>query len=71
MAAAVANETCDPFTSRELPCEPGDSITYAVNASGPSDFANAIAFATEKNIRLAIRNTGHELVIPKFPILTS
>lgn len=63
MAAAVAKGNCDPFTSRELPCEAGDSITYAVNASNPTDFAEAIAFAKKKNIRLVIRNTGHELVI--------
>ncbi|TGJ84772.1 hypothetical protein E0Z10_g3956 [Xylaria hypoxylon] len=61
MAAAVANESCDPFTSRELPCEPGISVTYSVNATDASDFAKAVAFAHERNIRLVIRNTGHEL----------
>jgi hypothetical protein len=60
MAAAVANESCDPFTVRELPCEPGDTITYSVNASDASDFAKAISFARERNIRLVVRNTGHE-----------
>nr|WQM87385.1 FAD-linked oxidoreductase [Xylaria grammica] len=60
MAAAVANESCDPFTSRELPCEPGASVTYSVNATHASDFAKAIAFAHARNIRLVIRNTGHD-----------
>ncbi|EKG18981.1 NAD-dependent epimerase/dehydratase [Macrophomina phaseolina MS6] len=60
MAAAVANRSCDPFTARELPCEPGDSVTYSVNATDALDFAKAISFARAKNIRLVIRNTGHD-----------
>jgi hypothetical protein len=31
-----------------------------VNASGPLDVQRTIAFAAEKNIRLVIRNTGHD-----------
>ncbi|KAI1263594.1 FAD binding domain protein [Xylariaceae sp. FL1019] len=60
MAAAVAHESCDPFTSRELPCSPGNSVTYVVNATGVSDLTKAIVFAHERNIRLVIRNTGHD-----------
>lgn len=60
MAAAVVNETCDPFTSRKQPCLPGASVAFSVNASGPADFAKAIRFAQTKNIRLVIHNTGHE-----------
>ena len=59
-SSAVANESCDPFTSRELPCEPGPSVTYSVNATCSKDFVKAISFARRKNIRLVIRNTGHE-----------
>ncbi|KAI0110925.1 isoamyl alcohol oxidase [Nemania sp. FL0031] len=60
MAAAVADESCDPFTARELPCKAGDTITYSVNATSAEDFAKAIAFAHRNNIRLVIRNTGHD-----------
>ncbi|KAI0388916.1 FAD binding domain protein [Xylariaceae sp. FL0594] len=60
MAAAVANESCDPFTSRELTCLPGLSVTYSVNATDATDFAKTIAFAHSRNIRLVIRNTGHD-----------
>ncbi|KAI0437787.1 isoamyl alcohol oxidase [Xylaria telfairii] len=60
MAAAVANESCDPFTSRELPCQAGDSVIYSVNATSAGDFAKAIAFAHRNNIRLVVRNTGHD-----------
>ena len=37
-------------------------VSYSVNASTPSDFSQTIAFARAKNIRLVIRNTGHEYV---------
>ena len=60
MAPAVANETCDPFNARDQACTLGNMVVYSVNASEPSDFSKAIVFAKEKNIRLVIRNTGHE-----------
>lgn len=60
MAAAVANGSCDPFSVRELACEAGETVTYSVNASDASSFAKAISFASAKNIRLVIRNTGHD-----------
>ena len=62
MAPAVANETCDPFTPQSEHCTLGNMVVYSVNASRPSDYSAAIAFAKEKNIRLVIRNTGHEYV---------
>ena len=60
MAAAVANETCYPFTPVSQACVLGSLVVYAVNASEPADFAKTIQFAKDKNIRLVIRNTGHE-----------
>jgi FAD/FMN-containing dehydrogenase len=60
MAAAAVNHTCDPFTSPDTPCTLGNLVSYAVNASSPADYARAVRFATKKNIRLVIRNTGHE-----------
>lgn len=59
MAPFFANQSCDPFQPRERPCELGNYVRYAVNASGPADIQRAIAFAASKNIRLVIRNTGH------------
>lgn len=60
MSAAVANETCDAFTPRSKPCTLGAMVRYAVNASSPDDFVQTIRFSQERNIRLVIRNTGHE-----------
>ena len=35
-------------------------LSVAVNVSCASDVSAGIAFATQHNIRLVIRNTGHE-----------
>lgn len=59
MAPFFANQSCDPFQPRERPCELGNYVRYAVDASGPADVQRAIAFAASRNIRLVIRNTGH------------
>lgn len=60
MAPAVANETCDPFTPEAQRCTLGNMVVYSVNATEPLDFSKTIAFAKKKNLRLVIRNTGHE-----------
>ncbi|EAW11671.1 FAD-dependent oxidoreductase [Aspergillus clavatus NRRL 1] len=60
MAAAVAKDTCDAFTPRSKPCAPGDMVVYSVNASSPDDFSRTIRFSQQRNIRLVIRNTGHD-----------
>jgi FAD/FMN-containing dehydrogenase len=60
MAPFFANQSCDPFQPRERPCELGNYVHYAVNASGPSKIQYAINFANSNNIRFVIRNTGHD-----------
>jgi hypothetical protein len=60
MAPFFANQSCDPFQPRERPCELGNYVHYAVNASGPSEIQYAINFANSNNIRFVIRNTGHD-----------
>ncbi|KAF1847676.1 FAD-binding domain-containing protein [Cucurbitaria berberidis CBS 394.84] len=60
MAPFFANQSCDPFQPRDSPCELGNYVRYAVNASKSSDIQRAIAFASSKDIRLVIRNTGHD-----------
>ncbi|GAP85605.2 putative FAD binding domain-containing protein [Rosellinia necatrix] len=60
MAAIFANMSCDPFTARDAPCRIGTYVPYAVNASGAADYKTTIAFAKAHNIRLVIRNTGHD-----------
>lgn len=60
MAPFFANQSCDPFQPRERPCELGNYVHYAVDASGPLDIQRTVEFTTSKNIRLVIRNTGHD-----------
>ncbi|KAL2817466.1 isoamyl alcohol oxidase [Aspergillus cavernicola] len=55
MAAAVANESCDPFAAQSRP----NVVSFAVNVSPAAEIARTIAYAAERNIRLVIRNTGH------------
>lgn len=60
MAPFFANQSCDPFQPRDRPCELGNYVRYAVNASGPQDIQIAVGYAAARNIRLVIRNTGHD-----------
>lgn len=54
------NQTCDPYTPPERPCELGNYASYSVNVSSAADVAAGIRFAKERNVRLVIKNTGHE-----------
>lgn len=60
MAQFFANMSCDPFTEPSAQCVLGTYVQYAVNATGRDDFQKTMAFATERNIRFVIRNTGHD-----------
>lgn len=60
MAPFFANMSCDPFTPRDAQCIIGAYVPYAVNASCVVDYQATLAFATKNNIRLVIRNTGHD-----------
>lgn len=59
-APFFANQSCDPFTPASQPCLLGNYVNYAVNVSGPNDIIATIKYAQDHNIRLVIRNTGHE-----------
>ena len=60
MQAYFANDSCDPFTPVSKPCLLGNYVSYAVNVSSASDVAAAVTFANQNNVRLVVRNTGHE-----------
>ncbi|KAI8216233.1 hypothetical protein K4K54_013208 [Colletotrichum sp. SAR 10_86] len=40
-------------------CSSGSLPPYVVNATDPGDIQRALAFAKDRNLRLAIKNTGH------------
>jgi len=60
MAPFFANRSCDPFMPRSYQCVIGTYIQYAVNVSCAADVATGIKFSQERNIRLVVRNTGHD-----------
>ena len=43
-------------------CSIGDQPVYTVNATRTADVVAGVNFARDKNIRLVIRNTGHDLL---------
>lgn len=62
MSPIFLNQSCDPFTHKEQPCLLGNYVDYSINVTGASDVIAGLKFAQEKNIRLVIKNTGHEYV---------
>ncbi|MCJ1250002.1 hypothetical protein MMC30_007228 [Trapelia coarctata] len=60
MSPFFTNLSCDPFTSEAKPCTLGNYVDYAVNVTAPADISEGIAFAKRHNIRLVVRNTGHD-----------
>ncbi|OTA53870.1 FAD binding domain-containing protein [Hypoxylon sp. EC38] len=60
MAPFFANMSCDPFTPRNAQCVIGSYVQYAINTSSIDDYRSALTFVRKHNIRLVIRNTGHD-----------
>ena len=60
MAPFFANGTCDPFHPISKPCHLGNYAVYAVNVTTPDHISKAIKFATKHDIRVVVRNTGHD-----------
>ncbi|XXG95857.1 hypothetical protein Hte_002128 [Hypoxylon texense] len=60
MAPWFANASCDPWTAPDAQCVVGAYVQYAVRAAGVADYQATLAFAAARNIRLVIRNTGHD-----------
>lgn len=60
MQSYFANQSCDPFTDRTLPCLIGNYVQYAVEVTSAQDVVETVNFARDNNIRFLVRNTGHE-----------
>lgn len=60
MAPFFAEGACDPFHPVSKPCTLGNYVRYSVNVTSPAQISNTVKFATKHNIRLVIRNTGHD-----------
>lgn len=62
MTPSFANNSCDPLGPREDPCEIGRYAQYSINVTSPADVAAGLAFVQKHNIRVVVKNTGHEYV---------
>ncbi|KAF5020018.1 hypothetical protein F66182_7954 [Fusarium sp. NRRL 66182] len=60
MQPYFANQSCDPFLAQSRPCTLGNYVSYAVKVSNSRHVAAAVRFASDHNIRLVVRNTGHD-----------
>lgn len=60
MAAWWANSSCSPFSEATTPCTIGPLVRYAANVTSASDVQTVLGFADHHNIRVVIRNTGHD-----------
>ncbi|CBF84282.1 hypothetical protein AN2648.2 [Aspergillus nidulans FGSC A4] len=59
MQQFFTNRSCDPF-DEDSSCELGNYVSYAVDVASSADVVAAIKFAQQNNIRLVIKNTGHD-----------
>lgn len=61
MATYFAKGACNPFnTSVDAECEIGGYVQYAIDVGGDDHVRAGLAFAQKHNIRILVRNTGHE-----------
>ncbi|KAF2726470.1 FAD-binding domain-containing protein [Polyplosphaeria fusca] len=60
MAPIFTNDSCSPFRPQESPCALGNYVSYAVGIRDVADARSVIKFAVEHNLRLVVRNTGHD-----------
>lgn len=54
------NQTCYIGTPQNVPCRQGRISPYSVSARSAEDIIAAVRFATEHDIRLVVKNTGHD-----------
>ncbi|ROT38153.1 FAD-binding domain-containing protein [Sodiomyces alkalinus F11] len=54
------NQTCVPHTDRSTACDLGNYASYSLNVSGVDDVKAGLDFAQKNNVRLVIKNSGHD-----------
>ena len=56
------NNSCSPFSPIESACTLGNLASYAINVTNVDDITAGLRFATDYNIRLTVKNTGHDFL---------
>ncbi|OTA99520.1 hypothetical protein M426DRAFT_67659 [Hypoxylon sp. CI-4A] len=63
MSTYFLNDSCNPFfNDNDNTCTLGNLASYAINVSDASDITAGLKFAQEHNLRLTIKNTGHDFL---------
>ena len=67
MQTYFANNSCNPFAPDQSggQCGIGSYVQYAIDVGSEAHVKAGIAFGKRHNIRVLVRNTGHEWVIPR------
>ncbi|KAI8935077.1 hypothetical protein NX059_007672 [Plenodomus lindquistii] len=60
MAYPFSQNSCNPWLPPNATCTLGGHVAYSVNATSVKDLQKTVTFAKHNNIRLVIRNTGHD-----------
>ena len=60
MAYEFTNNSCNPFLDPESPCTLGNQVAYTINVTTVADIQAAVQFSGRHNVRVVIRNTGHD-----------
>ncbi|KAG8163139.1 hypothetical protein KVR01_007617 [Diaporthe batatas] len=60
MAPYWLNNSCNPFFGPNGTCTLGNLAYYAIQVENAQDAAAGVRFAQDNNIRLTIKNTGHD-----------
>ncbi|KAI1365805.1 FAD-binding domain-containing protein [Xylaria arbuscula] len=63
ISAYFTNDSCNPFLADDgYTCTLGNLAPYAINVSDASSVVAGINFARDHNLRLTIKNTGHDFL---------
>lgn len=62
MAQTFQNNSCSPFLAANGTCDLGNLAQYAINVSDANSVIAGIQFAQAHNIRLIVKNTGHDFL---------
>jgi FAD/FMN-containing dehydrogenase len=59
---ALLGETCYVDSNKGIPCRQGNLPLYGVAVESAEDISTTIKFASQRNLRLVIKNTGHDFL---------
>lgn len=60
MSTWFQNNSCTPFTDRSTPCDLGNYASYSIDVRSVEDIQAGLAFAQSRNVRLVVKNSGHD-----------